>query len=310
MTMRVLLYSAFLAFANVTAFQPGHQACRSNLFRTVSQFQEPPNANANQCSPSQLSMVNVALSNPLKRLPWNVKKETEREERRLKQEGAMLYRALGVAEDASFEDIQEATATLVARYDGDGDLKKRVNVEITKDKIMQLRLNQRLGGMTRENKDARANVYLKEDAEAYENQPKEWQPPKWTKGLVVKPSPTWRDNCIIFFGGLSALGIFLPTQADGMRLLSLLLSAAFMAQRGTPEAASGTGMRGKVGKHTFLAFGLAFVTYVIIASIASTIANSIPGLDQSNFFFGLQNLIVASGMGVVTAFLQPYKKGS
>lgn len=103
----------------------------------------------------------AAISNPLKKLPWNVAKEREREERRLKQEGAKLYRDLGVAEDATFEEIQEATANLLAKY-GD-DLKKKVKVEITKDKIMQLRLNQRLGGMMKENKDARASVYLQEE---------------------------------------------------------------------------------------------------------------------------------------------------
>jgi len=249
----------------------------------------------------------AAISNPLKKLPWNVAKEREREERRLKQEGAKLYRDLGVAEDATFEEIQEATANLLAKY-GD-DLKKKVKVEITKDKIMQLRLNQRLGGMMKENKDARASVYLQEDAEEYKSRPKEWQPPKWTKGLVVKPNQVWRDNCVIFFGGLAALGIFLPKQADGLRLISFLLSAAFMAQRGTPEAETGTGMRGKVGKHTFLAFGLAFVIYLFVASMASAIAATIPGLDQSNFFFGFQNLIVSIGMGLATAYLQPYKKG-
>lgn len=248
----------------------------------------------------------VALPNPLKRLPWNVQKEREREERRLKQEGAMLYRELGVAEDATFEEIQEATATLVARYEN--DLKKRVKVEMTKDKIMQLRLNQRVGGMIRENKDAAASTYLKEDADELRNQPKEWQPPKWTKGLIVKPNEQWRDNCIIFFGGLAAIGIFLPTQAEGMRILSFLLSAAFMAQRGTPEAETGTGMRGKVGKHTFLAFGIAFVTYILIASVASFLASSIPALDGNKIYYGFQNVMVASGMGLLTAYVQPYKK--
>lgn len=302
--MRVLLYSSFVTIASVAAFQsgihrPNHQACQSNLFRPISMKNNGSN------SPTQLNMV--AVSNPLKKLPWNAKKEREREERRLKQEGAKLYRELGVAEDATFEEIQEATATLLARYDG--DLKKRVKVEITKDKIMQLRLNQRLGGLTRENKDARATKYLQEDADDYKNQPKEWEPPKWTKGLIVKPDQLWRDNCVIFFGGLAALGIFLPGQADGMRILSFLLSASFMAQRGTPEAETGVGMRGKVGKHTFLAFALAFSIYLFVASMASLLANSIPGLHLSNFFYGFQNLLVAFGMGLATAYLQPYKKG-
>lgn len=293
--MKVLFYSTLLASTGIAAFTPGlHHACRSKLFQSRA-----------TCN-TELNMV--AIPNPLKKLPWNVAKEKEREARRLKQEGAQLYRDLGVAEDATFEEIQEATAILLARYEG--DLKKKVKVEITKDKIMQLRLNQRLGGMMRENKDARATVYLQEDAEDYKNQPKEWQPPKWTRGLIVKPNQTWRDNCVIFFGGLAALGIFLPQNADGMRLLSFFLSAAFMGQRGTPEAETGTGMRGKVGKHTFFAFGLAFVIFLFIASLTSALASAIPGLRDSNFYFGFQNLIVASGMGLATAYLQPYKKDS
>lgn len=294
--MKVLSFSALLVPAGVAAFTPGlHHACRSKLFRSTPRT----------CG-TELNMV--AIPNPLKKLPWNVQKEKVREERRLKQEGAKLYRDLGVAEDATFEEIQEATSILLARYEG--DLKKRVKVEITKDKIMQLRLNQRLGGLMRENKDARASVYLQEDAEEFKSKPKEWEPPKWTKGLVVKPDSVWRDNCVIFFGGLAALGIFLPNNADGMRLLSFFLSAAFMAQRGTPEAETGTGMRGKVGKHTFLAFGLAFVIFLFVASLTSALASSVPGLSDSNFYYGFQNLIVAFCMGLATAYLQPYKKSS
>ena len=81
-----------------------------------------------------------------------------------------------------------------------------------------------------------------------------------------------------------------------------------MGQRGTPEAETGIGMRGKVGKHTFLAFGLAFVIFLFVASLTSALAASIPGLSQSNFYYGFQNLVVAAGMGLATMYLQPYKK--
>ena len=53
--------------------------------------------------------MGFALPNPLKKLPWNVKKEQERSERKMRMEGAKLFRELGIAEDATFEEIQDAT---------------------------------------------------------------------------------------------------------------------------------------------------------------------------------------------------------
>ena len=53
--------------------------------------------------------MGFALPNPLKKLPWNVKKEQERNERKLRMDGAKLFRELGISEDATFEEIQDAT---------------------------------------------------------------------------------------------------------------------------------------------------------------------------------------------------------
>merc|ERR1712071_234997 len=243
------------------------------------------------------------------RLPWNVAKEKAREERRMKQEAALLYRELGVAEDAKFEEIQEATATLLLRYEN--DLKKRVKVEITKDKIMQIRLNQRLSGISRENADAAASSYLADDAEEFKNQPKEWSPPKWSQGLIVKPSSMWWNNCVIFFGGLAALGIFIPSQAEGIPMLSLLLTAGMMANRGTPPTEPGQGfMRGgKVGGHTFFAFFLSIVSFFIIGSMSSFFQRTL--LTESNtLWYPFQNAFICIGMGFVCSFVQTYKDKS
>lgn len=247
-----------------------------------------------------------AFANPLKKLPWNVQKEKEREARRLKQEGAKLYRELGVAEDATFEEIQEATQNLLLRHEG--DLKKKVKIEMTKDKIMQLRLNQRLGGMLRESKEARADSYLKEDAEDFKKVKKEWTPPAWSRGLIVKPSEQWRDNCIIFFGGSAVLGIFLPTAAGGLKFMSFLLGAGFLAKRGTPPGEPGMPYRERVGIHTPLAFLFAFVTYVFSAAVAGAFTRSIPAIAENKIRDGIENIIVSTSIGLVTAFVQPYKK--
>lgn len=95
-----------------------------------------------------------AVPNPFKKLPWNVEKERQRESRRLKTERAKLHRELGIAEDATYEEIVAATDTLIAR--AAGDLKRKIQIEVTKDKILQIRLNERLAGLAAQSKEARA----------------------------------------------------------------------------------------------------------------------------------------------------------
>jgi len=95
-----------------------------------------------------------SLPNPFKKLPWNVKKEQERQARRMKQERAQLHRQLGIAEDATYEEIVAATDQLIAA--AGSDLKAKVKIEVAKDKILQHRLNERLAGLQAESKEARA----------------------------------------------------------------------------------------------------------------------------------------------------------
>ena len=96
----------------------------------------------------------MSLPNPFKKLPWNVKKEREREARRRKVERAKLHRQLGIAEDASYEEIVEATDRRIML--AGKDLRAKVQVEVAKDKILQFRLNERLAGLQAESKEARA----------------------------------------------------------------------------------------------------------------------------------------------------------
>jgi len=102
------------------------------------------------------------IPNPLKALPWNVRKEQERENRRLKTESAKLHRELGIAEDATFEEIQQVTNTLIAKAEAEGDIKKKIKVEVAKDRIMQIKLNERLAGLTELTEDAKAQSRLEE----------------------------------------------------------------------------------------------------------------------------------------------------
>lgn len=107
---------------------------------------------------------NSSSANLFRKLPWNAKKEKQREARRLKQERAVLHRELGIAEDATYEDIVEATDALIAR--AGNDLKRKVQIEVVKDKILQIRLNERLAGLAAQTKEARAQSFYEIDGYA------------------------------------------------------------------------------------------------------------------------------------------------
>lgn len=109
-------------------------------------------------SPSSSSSILTAtvssLPNPLKRLPWNAEREHNRQARRRTIERAKLHRQLGIAEDATYEEIVSATDRLIAL--AGTDLKQKVQIEVAKDKILQHRLNERLAGLQAESREARA----------------------------------------------------------------------------------------------------------------------------------------------------------
>jgi Protein CHAPERONE-LIKE PROTEIN OF POR1-like len=100
------------------------------------------------------------IPNPFNQLPWKIQKEREREIRRNKIERSKIYRQIGIAEDATYEEIVDATNRLI---DNAGtNLKQKIQIEIMKDQILQHRLNERLNGllvqerMSSANKEARA----------------------------------------------------------------------------------------------------------------------------------------------------------
>ena len=71
-------------------------------------------------------------------------------------ERSQLHRELGIAEDATYEEINEATEKMIAL--ADGDMKRKIQIEVAKDKILQIRLNERLSGLMSDivTKDAQA----------------------------------------------------------------------------------------------------------------------------------------------------------
>ena len=96
----------------------------------------------------------AVVPNPFKKLPWIAEKERQREARRLKFERAKLHRELGIVEDATYEEIVAATDNLIAA--AGSDVKQKIKIEVAKDKILQIRLNERLAGLSETSEGAKA----------------------------------------------------------------------------------------------------------------------------------------------------------
>jgi hypothetical protein len=136
--------AAFCVVEESTAFAPQSTLQRHHYHHT-STLKPTTTLNA---------VAAVSVPNRFKKLPWNVRKEREREARRLSLERARLHRELGIAEDSSYLEIVIATDALILKA-GD-NLKQKIKVEVAKDTILQIRLNERLAGLAQQNKEASA----------------------------------------------------------------------------------------------------------------------------------------------------------
>jgi len=300
--MRVII--AFSAAVAVSALVP---ATNNNNVRS---FNAP---NPFKMSRSALKMGQKAtLPNPFKALPWNVKKEQEREARRYKMESASLHRELGISEDATFEEITEVTQNLIKAANEEGDVKKKIKAEIAKDRIMQIRLNERLAGLTKLTDDAKAQSRREEeeeeDEEVPEDKPKEWRVPRFAEGLIKKPDAAWRNQQIKVFGGMTALAMVLPPMANVCAMLNGYFAAGQLSRRGMVEDISNVGsFEGRKSKpHQKTAVLLTFSLWIVLRVWVMS-------MGKIKYIFGARYVPVVEVaimnlfLGFFTAYTQTYK---
>ncbi|CAB9524609.1 expressed unknown protein [Seminavis robusta] len=258
----------------------------------------------------------ATVPNPFKKLPWVAEKERQREARRMKMERAKLHRELGIVEDATYEEIVTATDNLIAA--AGSDIKQKIKIEVAKDKILQIRLNERLAGLAIETSGARAQSAFERDGLDDDDAPKqggdEWNAPLWTKGLIVKPDAAYRMQQLKLWGGITLLGTSIPPALDYMNRFTWLVCVAQLRFRGMPkEAREGGGMGisfggGRGSPHGKVAWALGVSTWILGASLTYGL---MPAWAKGRRYtaimaFAMRNLI----FGVVCSYLQPYKGGA
>jgi len=254
------------------------------------------------------------IPNPLKALPWNVRKEQEREARRLKTDSAKLHRELGIADDATFEEIQAVTNSLILGAEADGDVKKKIKVEVAKDRLMQIKLNARLAGLTELTEDAKAQSRLEEADEDEDLYPdKKSTPtlrmPSLFNGLIQKPDEEWRNKQVKVFGIMTLICWILPPMSEKIIMINWLFAAGQIGRRGMGENNEGefNPIAGKrTQPHQRTAIFLSMLFWLTLKVWTGTMGNI-------KYAFGARYAIVVEAsimnlcLGVFTAYVQTYK---
>lgn len=311
---------AVLATTAVVAFAPPDAPRRASAY---------PNSYRSALA---ASLPKVSISNPYKNLPWNVEREERREERRLVTENAALFRQLGLPQDATYEDVDRVTKHLIAMTESlpkNEAIKKRIKIEIARDKIYQIRLNERITGVRNEQIEAAvadkwdeggvdALQELTDSVDDIVKPKKKLRIPvisgmiEYGQSIYTPPDPAWRKRMIYFWGGTTLFCIILPNLIEQFMAFSWFPAGGTIGFRGMPQPEGGPNYnpwRGKRNKKSQVqAMGLALPIWVMARGIAFDLITPtrFPNMTARTVDI-CRFMIVQAGMFTACSFIQTYK---
>jgi hypothetical protein len=179
------------------------------------------------------------------------------------------YEKLGVSEDASFDEIQDARNHQLEQYIGDS--KGLENIEAAYDAILMERLRMRQEGKIKVPErirfpEIRVPSALKENPILRE------QSPAWLQRMIDQP--TMADVLLpaAWYGGLGAISLFIPAGSDQILQLALVagvgISVYFLNRK-----------EGKLGRAVLLTLVTLTVGLVVGGLLAVWLWQFIPGIS-------------------------------
>ena len=133
-------------------------AAAAATISTATAFAPPATCKATRSMALNSAIAAVpSVPNPYAKLPWVTEREERKQQRNLEIENASLFRELGLPEDATYEDVAAKTKHLIELTEvlpKNEGIKKKIKIEIARDKIYQIRLNERIAGVRTEQEDA------------------------------------------------------------------------------------------------------------------------------------------------------------
>lgn len=210
-------------------------------------------------------------------------------------EGETLYRQLGVAPDAPYEQIKEQVEKLLVKYENDP--KKKIKVETAQDKIVELRFRQAAAG-----KLQRSGAVVQRSMK--ERGRKSMRPavrlPGWfPANFIVTPDDKELKNAALWPLGMAALGTAVPFFAGGLTFAICLTAMNNLYQRFRPQKFTEEGMGSNMdlpNNNEFIKVIIISGTMLLLGSFTAALVNkalATPG-----------NAVVRCAVAGVFAFVQ------
>jgi hypothetical protein len=292
----------------------------STLLTTTMAFAPAPLPTSRATTAHHLSAVSALpkvslpkLSNPYKSLPWVVSREEHRAKRDFEYGNAAMFRELGLPYNAHYEDIKARTDILIAQYAN--DVKKRIQVEVARDKIYMLRLNQRMDQL---NKDDLA-ASKKENAKAAVRKGKKPMRIPLISGLVdfahevyMPPDEAWMKRQYIIWGLSTLFCLINPPMVENFARVNWLAAGGMMGYRGMPgmedREPGSNPFRGRRNKaHQVQAMGVALAIWVVAKAVAEGVVMRVPVMVASRSCEWFKFAIVQGVLCLSCLFVQTYQ---
>jgi len=139
------------------------------------------------------------------------------------------FRTLGIAPEASYDEIMDSYMDLQERYDGDASMLAKI--EESKETVINLRLQQRMSGA----KAQYEGQLSREDVKAPPKTPPWVILNDYRKMLILPPSPKYALKVIGLMGGLTLATWIAPTTAGTICLINVVSGMGFIYNRGEVE---------------------------------------------------------------------------
>lgn len=177
------------------------------------------------------TLPTLPIPRALNPFDWSV----DRPATRFRVEGQELFRQIGVAPDADFDEIKAVVAGLKEKYKKEP--KKAIKAEVAMDKIMELRLRQASRGQLAKSGESSYadSVSSLRDASQLK---KGYKAPKWTNGLVkVTTKAKAAQSAKWLFGAAFVGSAVLPAYNGAFTALIVVTGANTLYKNGRPKQA-------------------------------------------------------------------------
>jgi len=172
------------------------------------------------------------------------------------------YRLLGLAEDASYDEINAGHDELAAKYQG--DVKMTIKLQVAKDKILDDRLRQRMSGALK-GAVAESPFDRKEAPKPFITIP------PFLADYMEVPTRALLQTNVLTFAAISLLPLLSKAWAATAVGLGFALSLYKLYNRGVPESSSsemGMEMRPPKAKPLILATGITLLAGALGATVS------------------------------------------